>query len=179
MSDGMIEQDGQQVRFRYERELRHPVERVWAAITDPAEIERWFGGRPEIDLRPGGEYVSVHGNGVRVTDRVLTVEPPTLFEHTFWVELNPTARVTWQLRPTEDGCVLTLTHTMSEEDIRSAAATGHPVVVLSRNAAGWHRLLDEIECHLDHRTRTWTADDEAALQQHYETALRREPQVSD
>ena len=30
-------------------------ERVWAAITDPAELALWFGDEAELDLRVGGD----------------------------------------------------------------------------------------------------------------------------
>jgi len=39
MRDGTIEQTDEQVTFRYERRLAHPVEVVWKALTDPAEME--------------------------------------------------------------------------------------------------------------------------------------------
>jgi uncharacterized protein YndB with AHSA1/START domain len=76
VNEGTIEQRDRRVAFRYERRLRHPIEVVWQAITDPAEIEHWTGNRPEIDLRLGGEYVSYHRGGDRVVDRILRLEPP-------------------------------------------------------------------------------------------------------
>ena len=36
--------DGSYV-LRYERQLRHPIEKVWAALTDPAQIEEWWRAR--------------------------------------------------------------------------------------------------------------------------------------
>ena len=42
--------DGRYV-LRYERQLRHPVEKVWQALTDPAEIEAWWA-RAELELAP-------------------------------------------------------------------------------------------------------------------------------
>ena len=121
MTDGSIEaQDGTYI-FRYERELPDPIERVWLAITDADEIASWTGGRPEIDLHPGGRYVSHHGNGMTVVDRVERVEPPRVFEHTFWLEVNPSPLVTWELSPSGTGCRLTLTHRMSHADVEAAA----------------------------------------------------------
>src|SRR5947209_17079796 len=108
-----------QVVFRYERELPHPIEKVWAAITDPSEIVRWSGMPMEIDLRPGGRYVSNHSSGDRVEDRIVRLEPPRLLEHTWWEEINPSALVTWELQesPGGAGCVLTLTHAVEEDDV--------------------------------------------------------------
>jgi uncharacterized protein YndB with AHSA1/START domain len=41
--------------IEYVRVYPHPVERVWRAITDPAEFKVWFI-RGEIDLRQDGKY---------------------------------------------------------------------------------------------------------------------------
>ena len=38
------------------RDLDAPVELVWKALTDPAEIVRWFPTDAVIDPRPGGRY---------------------------------------------------------------------------------------------------------------------------
>jgi uncharacterized protein YndB with AHSA1/START domain len=171
MTDGTIEErDGTYV-FRYERDLPHSVERVWQAITDPDEIAIWTGSRPEIELHPGGRYVTHHGNGMTVIDRVERVEPPHLFQHTFWIEVNPSALVTWELSPTDTGCHLTLTHRMSQADIEAAAnsvAKGDSfALILARNAAGWHQLLDKLEARLGGRDRPWTDEEHQKLLARY------------
>jgi uncharacterized protein YndB with AHSA1/START domain/DNA/RNA-binding domain of Phe-tRNA-synthetase-like protein len=160
MSDGTIEQADGRVTFRFERRLRHPIDVVWKAITDPAEIEAWFGGRVEIELKPGGHYISHHRGGVRVVDRIVRLEPPTVLEHTFWEHVNPSALVTWELCPIDEGCVLVLTHSIAMDDVRAAAATvalgDDETIILSRNAAGWHHLLDMLEAALDGRSLEWS-----------------------
>jgi uncharacterized protein YndB with AHSA1/START domain len=174
MSEGSIEQRDGRVTCRYERHLRHPVETAWKAITDPGEIERWTGSRPEIELRPGGQYVSYHRGGDRVVDRVTRVEPPRLFEHTFWVSINPTALVTWELSRTGEGCRLVLTHSLDIDDVRTAAqAFGNDITaILSRNGAGWHRLLDKLAGTLDGRTTNWSEQDQKILQERYAAMLQ-------
>lgn len=175
MSDGTIEQSDERVTFRYERRIRHPIDVVWKALTDPAEIERWIGTRPEIDLKPGGEYVSYHSGGHRVVDRILRLDAPRLFEHTFWVHVNPTAVVTWELSPVEGGCLLVLTHSLGMEDLRAAAATvalgDDLTTILSRNGAGWHRLLDRLDATLDGRSDDWSEQDQRTLQDRYAAML--------
>lgn len=51
---GTYEQlDGQPV-VRFERTFPHPVEAVWAAVTDPTALEQWFPTTVEFtELRPG------------------------------------------------------------------------------------------------------------------------------
>src|SRR5215207_5968715 len=69
------------IQDRIERTLLLPVaqERAWRAITDPAEINRWFGGDPVLDLRPGGELRFTWSGGTRC--RVATVKPPHRFAY--------------------------------------------------------------------------------------------------
>jgi uncharacterized protein YndB with AHSA1/START domain len=59
-----------------------PVERVWALITQPQHVGRWFGDAgAEIDLRPGGAMVlRWHDHGTS-HGRVVTVEPHTRFSY--------------------------------------------------------------------------------------------------
>lgn len=177
MNQGTIHQADGRVTFRLERRLRHPIEAVWKAITDPKEIERWTGMRPELDLRPGGHYVTHHGIGDRVVDRVMRVEPPRLFEHTFWIHVNPSVLVTWELHPIGDECLLVLTHSLAIDDLHLAAATlglgDDGVTILARNGSGWHRLLDLLEALLDERTTEWSEEAQRELQRRYATMLGR------
>ncbi len=63
-----IEHDGLAGRptIRIEREFAHPIDRVWRAVTQPEELERWFvdaiGWTPTL-----GEALDVGGQTVRVT----------------------------------------------------------------------------------------------------------------
>lgn len=172
MTAGTIKDGDGQVVFQYRRELSHPMAQVWAAITEPAAIAAWMGTEPEIDLRPGGDYITHHLGGERVVDRVLRVQPTELFEHTFFEHVNPGAVVTWRLQPRETGTDLELTHVMSHGDLRTAMTAVRPGddlgTVLARNGAGWHRLLDLVQAHLDATTPTWSEDDQRRLQSHYQ-----------
>jgi len=176
---GTIEHGDGIVTCRFERLLRHPVEVVWQAITEPDEIERWMGTRPEIDLRPGGHYITHHRSGDRVADRITRLEPPRLLEHTFWEHVNPSARVTWELSPAGHGCRLVLTHRLSLDDVRRAAATvaaGDDIVtIISRNCAGWHHLLDMLAAALDGQRAPWSDQDQKAWQERYAAMLTEKP----
>jgi len=63
--------------------LRAPVERVWAALTDPGEIAKWFGDGADIDLRPGGPARFAFGDE-EVAAIVHAVEPNRRFAF-YWV----------------------------------------------------------------------------------------------
>ena len=139
--DGTVHESEGLIVLRYERRIAHPVEDVWRAITDPEELGGWHW-QAEIDLVPGGRYVSHHGSGEEETvveDRVLRVEPPTLFEHTFWVETAPRSVVRWELTPVDGGTELVLTHSFGPDEVPNRAL----------NAAGWHHILDTLAERLD------------------------------
>jgi uncharacterized protein YndB with AHSA1/START domain len=56
-----------------------PPERVWAIVTEPRHVARWFSDEAEIDLRPGGAMLLTwHRIGV-YRGRVEAVEPPRRF----------------------------------------------------------------------------------------------------
>ncbi|RMI37653.1 hypothetical protein EBO15_35340 [Actinomadura harenae] len=173
--DGTIERDGDRALFRYERRYDHPVGDTWRVITTPSEISQWMGVDVEaFDLRPDGKIIMVHsspkGAQMRVEDRVIEVEPPRRLEHTYFNEMNPSAVVIWKVDEAGGGSTITLTHTMDLGEVR-AAAQGQdidPVMVLARNGAGWHHLLDMIAVRLrGEEVPEWTEEDRKALQKHY------------
>ncbi len=56
-----------------------PPDRVWAIVTDPRHVARWFSDEAEIDLRPGGAMLLTwHGHGT-YRGRVEAVDPPHRF----------------------------------------------------------------------------------------------------
>src|SRR5580693_1314269 len=56
----------------YIRTYPHPIERVWRAITDPAEFRAWFIPG-EIDLKVGGDY---RFRSDEFAGKVMAIEPP-------------------------------------------------------------------------------------------------------
>lgn len=51
---GTIEEAGDKHILRYERRLDHPVERVWAALTEPEQLAGWLAAADELGLVEGG-----------------------------------------------------------------------------------------------------------------------------
>jgi hypothetical protein len=139
----------------------------------PGEIARWTGNRLQVGVRPGGHYISYHRDGNRVVDHIPRVEPPRLFEHTFWVHINPTALVIWELTQVQDGCQLVLRHVLGVDDVRTASTVlGEPAtVILFRNGAGWHRLLDKLSETLNGQPALWSGEDHKTLQDRYAAML--------
>jgi uncharacterized protein YndB with AHSA1/START domain len=123
-----IEHDGRPA-VRFVRTYAHPIERVWTAISDPAELVRWFPSAVEYEPRVGGS-VSFSGDPYTegTTGSVLAWEPPRRFSFVWFTdELHLT------LEPVDGGhCRLTLVNVLAD---RSTAA---------RNAGGWHVCLAEL-----------------------------------
>ena len=60
-------------RLRFERHLRHPIDRVWRALTEPDEIEAWLA-RADVDLRSRAaaihlEWLNTDENGEALRGR--------------------------------------------------------------------------------------------------------------
>jgi uncharacterized protein YndB with AHSA1/START domain len=52
-----------------------PADEVWAAITEPSELERWFANEVELDPEPGGRAVFRWSNGEEREAVVEEAEP--------------------------------------------------------------------------------------------------------
>lgn len=81
------------LEFRVERTFDHPIERVWAAYTDPALIPQWWGQGTTVDrldVREGGSYRFVSNPGTdketAVSGDFLEVSPPDRLVQTFGME---------------------------------------------------------------------------------------------
>ncbi len=117
--------------LRFERHLPHPVERVWRAVSAPAELERWFVATVAWTPR-AGEELDVYGQRLRVTE----CAPP----HALAWEWGEEA-YRFALTPAGPGaCVLVFTHVFT-------AALGPA----EQHAAGWRTYLRRLEVHLDGR----------------------------
>jgi uncharacterized protein YndB with AHSA1/START domain len=88
--------------------LPHPIDRVWAALTDPAEFGRWFSESASWELREGAPMAmswAAHGNAPGV---IVAVEPKTRFAYRWGSEDRPmepgqSTLVEWTLAPNDDG----------------------------------------------------------------------------
>jgi len=125
--------------LRFERTLPHPPERVWRALTDPAEMFAWHPTPAEFEPRVGGLVDwDPEGHVKDMADGEVTEwDPPRLLGYTWAKEGDRPDHLRWELRPHDDGCVLTLVHTF---DDRLKAA---------RDGAGWHVCLDSLAAELD------------------------------
>jgi uncharacterized protein YndB with AHSA1/START domain len=129
--------DGYQLRF--ERQLLHPVETVWAALTTPAQLAQWLAPG-EMELTLGGRvYLAFTDGDSTIDGRVTAIAPPALLEFTWTDKGNDLGFVRWELIGDDGGTRLVLTHTVPE----AARDFGLPAL------AGWHSLLERLVALLD------------------------------
>ena len=112
--------------LRFERRLAFPVERVWRAVSVPAELERWFPVAADWTPAPG-EVIEVGGG----TGEVLEVEPPHRLAWTFAGQFY-----SFDLVADGDGCRLTFIHVMDDRGLTAQTATG------------WETYFSRLEPHL-------------------------------
>jgi uncharacterized protein YndB with AHSA1/START domain len=135
MNATYVELDGRPA-LRFERRLAHPMEDVWSALTDPAQLARWFPNEVEVDLRPGGamRFVFPGGEAPPMDGEVKQLDPPHLFEFSWGEDV-----LRFELSPEGDGaaCVLRFTDYLGQRD------------KAARDAAGWDVCFDGMERLLD------------------------------
>jgi len=117
--------------LRFERGLAHAPEKVWRAITEPAELAGWFPMRVDVDLRLGGAMRFVDEHGATSDGEITELDPPRVLAFTWYGDL-----LRFELRPEGGGCALVFTHSFD--------ATGKA----PKFAAGWHLCLDALESQL-------------------------------
>ena len=132
--EGTVQEiDGKYV-LRFERRLEHPIEKVWAALTEPDRLAEWLA-EADLDLVEGGsvelrwQNTDEHGNTAVARGTITRLEQQRLLEY----DTDIHGLLRWQLREDGDGCVLTFTN-----------ETPAPEDMLTIVLAGWHIHLDHL-----------------------------------
>ena len=139
---GLFQVDHDGARVAFQRLLRHPIEEVWAAITDPEQLEVWFMAKVKSETATGTLDMH-HISGVHAAGRVLEWSPPRVYEYEWNVESGPGlpqgeySIVRWELTPTKEGTLLVLTHRRLTQSTARVFARGLKV------------FLDRLAAHLD------------------------------
>ncbi|MCU1676307.1 MAG: Activator of Hsp90 ATPase 1 family protein [Frankiales bacterium] len=132
-------------------ELAHPQDKVWAAISTPEGITRWFGSHTTGEFTPGSDVVmrwEQYGNHEN-TLAVKVVEPMSVFAYTWRIGGAPDddprrTYVEFALEPTKHGTRLTVTESgfaqLPDEWLEST---------YQGNVAGWRTELDKLVAYLD------------------------------
>lgn len=91
--------------------LTSPLDRVWRAFSEPAELGAWWAGTPDLEIRPGYDGWFVWpSEGGRFAMRFEAVEPPRYLCWTWTpvpdvplAQATTVLRTEWTLVPREDG----------------------------------------------------------------------------
>ncbi len=126
-----VRKDGDKWTLVLVRDLRHPPERVWQALTDPVQLREWAPFDADGNLSAVGTSVMLttvgapvpHGTEARVT----RADAPNVLEYN-WGDFD----MRWELEPFGGGTRLTLWTSIDRRFI-------------AMGAAGWHVCLDVLD----------------------------------
>ena len=152
-NDGTLETIDGLSCLRFVRDLPHPPEKVWRALTEPDHLAVWFP-HDMIGERVAGarlRFVSRDDDTPEFTGEMLVVDAPRVLEY-LWGD----DRLRFELAPTAQGTRLTFTDTFAE--LGKAA----------RDGAGWHECLDRLPDAIEGRVPEWSWGDRwAAVHDYY------------
>ena len=117
-----VRKDGEKWTLILVRELRHPPEKVWQALTDPAQLRQWAPFDADGSLGTAGATVKLTwvGTGAPQQTTVTRADEPEVLEY---------GDIRWELEASGGGTRLTLWHSIDRRFI-------------SWGAAGWHICFD-------------------------------------
>lgn len=116
-----------------ERELDHPPEKIWRALTQPHLIGEWL---MKNNFTPNvGHHFSLSADWGAVDCKVLAIEPHKTLTYT-WNTKDLESVVTWTLMPTDKGTCLR----MNQAGFRPDQQPYYRGAI-----AGWHRFFANLE----------------------------------
>ena len=120
-----VQKDGEKWTLILVRELRHPPEKVWLALTDPAHLREWapFDAAGSLDSVGSTVTLTWVGTGAAIETRVTRADAPRVLEY---------GDIRWELEDLVGGTRLTLWHKIDRRFI-------------SWGAAGWHICFDVLD----------------------------------
>jgi uncharacterized protein YndB with AHSA1/START domain len=124
-SGAQVRKEGEKWTLILVRELRHSPEKVWQALTDPAQLREWAPFVADGSLGTVGATVILTwvGTGRPTETKVTRADAPWLLEY---------GDIRWELESSGAGTRLTLWHSIDRRFI-------------SMGAAGWHICFDVLD----------------------------------
>jgi uncharacterized protein YndB with AHSA1/START domain len=149
----------------FERRFKASRERIWQALTDPAELAGWLAPA-EIDLRVGGSVLLKFEEGDE-RGRITELRELEVIAYT-WNEGQTDSLVRFELQKDGDGTRLRLQHTFDGE------------VDLSSYGGGWHHHLEQLMAQVAGEPIAWDSNRFKELKSEYElkAVQRREAELA-
>lgn len=126
-----IIKDGDDWTLVVERQLRHPPEKVWQALTDPAQLQAWAPFDADVNLGNAGATVLLNTVGTPAPmiseTTIKRADAPHVLEYS-WGD----GHLRWELEGCDGGTRLTLWHSIDRRYI-------------AMGAAGWQICLDVLD----------------------------------
>jgi uncharacterized protein YndB with AHSA1/START domain len=121
-----------------ERDVPHPQEKIWRALTQSALVEEWLmknDFQPTVGHRFNFRSTPVPGWDGVIACEVLLVEPKSRLSYS-WGTMGMVSLVAWTLTPTKDGTHVRMEQTgfRSEQDAAYKGAT-----------YGWTKFIGNLE----------------------------------
>jgi uncharacterized protein YndB with AHSA1/START domain/DNA-binding transcriptional ArsR family regulator len=120
----------------FEIYIKTTPERLWKAITDTEMRRKYnFGAVVSSNWTTGSRYEGIGGQMTIFEGENLEVDPPRRLVQSFralWgedVKNEGTSRVTWEIEPVADSCLLKVTHDQLREDANNQLYGGWPMVL--------------------------------------------------
>lgn len=150
---GTLEPTGDRWQLRFTRDLPHPPEKVWRAVTEPEHLDAWFPTTIDGERRAGAKlrFVFPFEEAPPMDGEMLAYDPPSLMELRWG---DDTLRI--ELAPTAAGTRLTLIDVF--DDLGKAA----------RDAAGWHSCLDILAYEIAGEPKPWIDGEGRALDERWQ-----------
>ena len=164
-SQAQVRKDGDKWTLILVRQLRHSPEKVWEALTDPAQLREWAPFVVDGSLATvGAVKMTWLGRPQPLETRVTRADAPRLLEY---------GDIRWELEAVGSGTRLTLWHSIDRRYISWGAAgwhicfdvldrllAGNPIGAIpgvnAMKFAGWQRLVAEYSKQFGVEATGWT-----------------------
>ena len=143
---GRIVLDDDRAAIVMECRYPHPIEKVWAALTDPKQLTKWMGPA-KVDGRVGGTITleggpqDIPAEVRRMTGQILVWDPPTVLEYEWRQAIVDESVVRYELASDGEGEGAGTLLKFTQRWLSLTNARGF--------LPGQHAYLDRLAAHLD------------------------------